>query len=202
MAQVKLRIVGLYFSEIVQMDGEGPWTVRQVMDQYVNNTPAGRPKLAYEVQASADTADENDSVLTISVDHRDPDTGNTFDFNFVSPNAAETGFAATPTTSLGGAKRRDGIYRLQETVLDGGSVVVAWQFYVVGNFGNGPTKSATDPRAPNAGAKTNFVPFGKLEPGQNEVVDGDVVIWRMVAIRRGPIADFESPESFSSVPMA
>lgn len=154
---VRLRVAGLYFNQVVAMVGEGSWTVRQVMDRYIEQRAADQPMLSYETERRGVAAAEQEpTVLAISVMH------------------------LTAPSSLSGTARRPGLYRLQENELDGGSTVLAWQYYIVANDGKGITRSATLPGG-------IFTAFGKHDPQQNGVQEGDAVIWRQVAIRRAPV---------------
>jgi hypothetical protein len=100
-----------------------------------------------------------------------------------------------PTLNLN--KRQPGIYQLTEIAIPGG--VVAWQCYV---YRNGISFSQLYPGAASGGSpaingKTpamGFTAFDRfpLEPG-------DEVVWRQVAILRGPVLPpSEKAESFTS----
>lgn len=186
MTQIRLRIAGLYFNEVVTMDGLEPFTVRDVMEQYKRlgglGTPPGSPdfvKLAYDVQQETDVDPKSGliptpSMLTISCKHPDPFVrykSYTFDpgSKTYTPNAPSD-------QTIGGKERKGGLYRLQETPLDGGSTIVAWQYYVQAMDGNGVNDSAT----PVGGPFTRF--------GEAKLLNaGDLLTWRMVAIRRAPV---------------
>jgi len=171
--QVRLRIAGLYFNEIVNMPAGQTWTVREVMDAYI---AAGTgPELNYDVQLNVAASPELASILTLSVTHKTPQIA----FKFIDLVDGKL-TVRQEVNSLSKKPRKGGLYRLQEIELDGGATVVAWQYYVVAENGAGVTRSATT-------ANTGFKRFGNADPQQNGVRPNDAVIWRNVAIRRRPL---------------
>jgi len=87
--------------------------------------------------------------------------------------------------SLGNKTRVAGAYQLTETIIPGG--VSAWQYYV---YRDGRSFSQLKPPM-NGGPVTGYSPVKGDGSGftgfdQFELIDGDEVIWRQVAILRGP----------------
>jgi hypothetical protein len=84
--------------------------------------------------------------------------------------------------TLGGNKRAAGTYQLTEIAIPSG--VVAWQYYV---YRDGVSVSQYQPSG-GAGFSPAVPPTSSQFEGfdQFELKDGDEVIWRQVAILRGP----------------
>jgi len=97
-----------------------------------------------------------------------------------------------PTLNLD--TRARGIYQLTEIAIPAG--VVAWQYYV---YRKGISWSQLHPGAPTGASPTinkkvpakGFTPFDKFE-----ILAGDEIVWRQVAILRNPVLP-PSPEAVS-----
>jgi hypothetical protein len=166
---VRLRIVGLYFNETIQINDNPNLTVRDVMDEYIRlnpnlAVPGGLEYVRYPVGT-------NDFVRAFSY-HYD----GSYNYN---GDALDT----TPPDglTLGGVNRPSGIYTLSEDLEDDfrdTKVGLVWQYYVVGNNGNGTVKSRTP-------ASRGFQSVGQTPPSYN-IQNKDAIIWRLVAIAREP----------------
>ncbi len=164
---VKLRIVGLYFNETVQVDETKDPTVRDVLDAYIQK----HPNIAVPggLEYSRFPIEDRDFATTFTYHY--PGV-----FNFDGDGAL---VLPDDGLSLGKKTRLAGIYTLSESLEDrltDRSVGLVWQFYVVSAAGD--VKSKTP--------KTRgFTAFGE-RPAGFTLAEGDTIIWRLVGIVREP----------------
>ena len=194
--KVTLDIAGMFFR---QPDVEVPRTasVKDVMDAVVaataNGSTAGTPTFSYTSEPYL-SAPPGRTVNTITVVHRN--------------NSAKS------RQNGGGTGRiyRDGIYSfsddsvfIQETPTKpqrlspadpNKTFVLAWQYYVYDKHG------VDQARKPNALARS-IVPFDKQPDATTgyQLSDGDLIVWRLVAIFLRPTHDsaYELPDSTGTV---
>ncbi len=185
---VRLRIVGLYFNHTVRIEDARGLTVRDVLDEYIRLNPNLAVPGGLEYQRFPVLGNNNDFV-TAFVYHF---SGN---YDFDGNNVILMQPTGPDGTSLGDNERREGIYKLAESFEDDGLLArgagLVWQYYVVSAAG--VVKSATP-------VTRKFQGFGekKLEPlpvppvvrPQYDFVNGDTIIWRLVAIARQPSPEY------------
>ena len=165
---VRLRVVGVFYDEMITVEKAGDITIKDVLDQAEKSslkTFRYRAEERYSKRYAG-------RVLSLS---------------------SFTHKIATLNPSLGARKRTAGIYEIRETVdpINGNEIVHAWQYYVisggkaVSNASNGRDPfdvSPADPKNPLfEKAVAGFTPFEK-----QKVVNNDEIVWRNVSIARGP----------------
>jgi hypothetical protein len=169
---VRLRIAGIYYDEKFEFSA--------LPDPPAINIP-GRNQLAGKtifelLEAAVNKPGKNKENFTYVFERRD---------DHLSITSLGVTHKKNLVGTLGNKSRPAGIYQLTETAIPSG--VVAWQYYV---YRNGISVSQLVP--PVAGgtvtgyspAKGNGTTFTGFD--QCELQDGDEVIWRQVAILRGP----------------
>lgn len=175
---VGLRIVGLFFSQSVTLNTNRNLSVKDVLDAYVSANQLDQP---------------NGLDYDIAFDARNPNELSLLAFTYNYPGTFQPSAANPCGLTIGNKIRPAGIYRLQELVLD--PIVVAWQYYVIDKATN-ENKTKTKPGE-------GFLSFNTPLTGGQKISDGDIIIWRMVAIARRPnVVKIESgcpqvPESLS-----
>lgn len=159
--KVKLRVVGVYLNTPVELDDKGgTLTVKDVMDAYITQHPLTEVGgFDYEPKAGP---------LLRSVSHN---FRGVYDYN---GNGSFTD--GVDGATLGNNPRDAGIYTLEGTT--GGDVNLIWQYYVVAPSGR--VKSKTPPLR-------NFNSFVDV-PTNFQIKNKDTIVWRLVAIRRNPVA--------------
>ena len=186
MADIKLRIVGIYFNTTVTIDDTlfpNGISVKDVLDTYVALHPVTQVGgLAYSVKQDFGdpTARPYESVLSFTHHY-----GGRFDFN---GNGVTTDTVDGPT--LSGSERDAGFYKLQEGTIPGVvSGVLGWQYYV--EDGKGLRKSAT---IRTGTVDKGFDFFGEVpaDPAKR-LAHGDTITWRLVAILLGPTIIGKAP---------
>jgi len=164
---VRLRVVGVFYDEMVTVPDEGKVTIRHILDKAQETS-----QKTFRYRAELRYTDANKRVLSLNsfthkISELDPVRGN---------------------PSLGNRKREAGIYEIRETVdpINGNEIVHAWQYYVirkgkpVSNASQGTGPFDVSPARP-APAQAGFLAFDK-----QGVEDGDEIVWRNVSIARGP----------------
>lgn len=156
---VTLRIVGLFFNKKVVLEDVESNTVKDVMDAYINagNTDLDVPGgLAY-------SDDSRNTLKEISFHYE-----GMYDFN---PNDS----TSPQNKTLDGKVLSAGVRTLTELRVNE-NVLLGWQYYVISK--GGTNKSRTK-------QAKGFTPYGET-PANYEIVDGDTIIWRLVAIALTP----------------
>lgn len=167
--KVNLRVVGLFFSRPVEIEYRDDLSIKDIMDaaiaQYPLQGDADKTGIAYRFSTEGPHSKSSVFEITCGFD-------GTYDEYLPDGTVAKK-----DGLTIGKKRRKAGIYRLQELVLD--PIVVAWQSYVIDkkSFEN-KTKTL-----PGAGFTTFDTPLNKV------IQDGDTIIWRMVAIVRKPNVD-------------
>lgn len=168
---VRLRIAGLYYDEFFSLDQlpgvpaiDIPFrtrpqnlTIFELLEAALRKPGKNKENFVYVFERR----DEHLSITSLGVTHRKSIVG-----------------------TLGNKSRAAGIYQLTETAIPGG--VVAWQYYV---YRNGvsvsqlprKTDAPVSGYSPAKGDGSGFTGFDQFE-----LQEGDEVIWRQVAILRGP----------------
>jgi hypothetical protein len=175
---VNLRIVGLYFNEMVIVDDNDvtkPITVRDVLDAYIK----ANPTLAKPGGLEYNRFPIGGRDFVTAFTYHFPGT-----FNF---DGNDTVIIPPDGPSLGDQTRPAGIYTMAEALEDrftDKSVGLVWQYYVVASDGTLKSKTPEsrgfngfDERLPIPLAGTNPPPF---------LANNDTIIWRLVAIARKP----------------
>jgi hypothetical protein len=153
---VKLRIVGLYFNEPVEITDRPGLTVKDVMDEYIRLNP--NLHVAGGLEYHVGKKYGNMETIAYNFNGR-------YNFNGVQ----------NPRTSgktLKGEHRSPGIYRLSETLLSTPQVELGWQYYVMSARGKNKSKTKSS---------GGFKNFNDPNPDYN-IQNGDTIIWRLVAI--------------------
>lgn len=156
--KVRLRIVGLFLKETVELSGPGPFTVKQVMDAYIDQTNTfnenkpdadKRPQLSYSEEVDASDGTVGPSFLdSLSVTHY------------------------APFESATKRHYPKGLYTLDDPLFARNSNgIPVWQYYVR-NIQAQPESSAN-----------GFVPFARA---QFDMKTGWSIIWRCVVIVTSP----------------
>lgn len=167
--KVRLRIVGVFYDEMITVEKDGKVTVKDVLDEAEKSsleTFRYRAEERYSKRYAG-------RVLSLS---------------------SFTHKITTLDPSLGARKRAAGIYEIRETVdpINGNEIVHAWQYYVisggkaVSNASDGKDPFDVSPASPKNStispkAVAGFTPFDR-----QEVVNNDEIVWRNVSIARGP----------------
>jgi hypothetical protein len=167
---VRLRIVGLYFNETVKINDKQKLTVRDVLDKYISEHPDLSVPGGLEYVRFPLVKNGKDYVKTFNYHF-----GGNYNYDGDTPN-----LTVDDGTTLGKNKRDAGVYSLSEDLEDEfrtPNIGLVWQYYVVADNGDGVVKSKTPP-------DRSFTPFG-AKPDY-DIADGDLIIWRLVAIARKP----------------
>jgi hypothetical protein len=178
LVNVNLRIVGLYFNEIVRVDDAPTTTVRTVMDEYIRL----HPEIAVPggLEYGRFPINGRDFVTTLTYHFGG-------DFNFDANKVVQI---PPDGPSLGDQSRPAGIYTLSESLEDQFSdtkVGLVWQYYVVSAAGEVKSKTPVSRGFSGFGEPLpNLIdPLGGPDIPQT-FADGDSIIWRLVAIARRP----------------
>lgn len=159
---VNLRIVGIFFSEKVEVDASHPLSVKNVLDAYISTHPLSLPRgLSYSCSMSAPGPLFLDS----------------FSHNY-DGSYEENGNSVPDGATIGNKVRPAGIYKLAE--IDANPIAVVWQYYVI----DATTHKNKTKTLPGEG----FTPFTTPLTGPATITQNDTIIWRMVAIVRSPNA--------------
>jgi hypothetical protein len=162
--KVKLRVVGVYLNAPVELDDKGgTLSVKDVMDAYIASHPIGSlGGLSY--------TESGGFLDSVSHNYR-----GVFDFD-------GNGSVTNPSDgkTLGDNIRPAGIYTLSEQDLANGLSKLVWQYYVVAP--NNTLKSKTK----RVNGVSMFTPFGMPLTGNEQIKEGDDIIWRLVAIATSP----------------
>jgi hypothetical protein len=154
--QVTLRIVGLFFNKKVIIPDVTTNTVEDVMEAYIN---AGNSDIA--IPGGLSYLDDLRGTLNEISFHYE----GTYDFN---PNNA------TPpqNQTLQGKTLPAGKRTLRELRVDA-NVILGWQYYVISKRGTNKSKTKQ---------AQGFTPYGVNPPLTYNIVEGDTIVWRLVAI--------------------
>ena len=154
--QVTLRIVGLFFNKKVIIPDVTTNTVEDVMEAYIN---AGNSNIA--IPGGLTYKDDTRGTLKEISFHYE----GTYDFN---PNNA------TPpqNQTLQGKTLPARVRTLKELRVDA-NVILGWQYYVISKRGTNKSKTKQ---------AQGFMPYGVTPPLTYNIVEGDTIIWRLVAI--------------------
>lgn len=183
---VKLRIVGVYFNNKVEIDPDEITTVKGVMDEYQRLHPDVKvPGGVRFEEAPYDLLPHRGVESLFKVIYNYPGKYNFFDDSL-----------KTNGETLGGRIRKAGVLRLEEQKLpmtfEGVTVAAVWQYYVVG--ADGVNRSATKPL-------TGFQGYNALKNQYHPFKDGDTIIWRLVVLTL-PLPEENSNEPFESLATA
>ncbi len=181
---VKLRIVGLYFHENVKITDKPGLTVRDVLDKYISehsdlSVAGGLEYIRFPFEKNG-----RDFVKTFNYNF-----GGTYNYEgdgtlVVATNPELPTPTAPDGISLGKQEREEGIYTLSEDFEDEftspatKAVGLVWQYYVTDKDHKPKSKTPVN---------RGFLPFGtNPAPVLYDLVEGDTITWRLVAIARGP----------------
>jgi hypothetical protein len=178
---VKLRIVGLYFNETVEIDDTEDFTVRDVLDKYIAKHPNISVVGGLEYIRFPFPGNNSDFVKTFTYHY-----GGIYNFDAnnkleVAPPPSIPTPAAPDGLTLGKQNRLPGIYTLSEDFEDelvsGATkpVGLVWQYYVTDSIGVSKSKTPVD---------RGFQAFG--EDATYILQNDDIITWRLVAICRKP----------------
>ena len=167
MAQINLRIVGLYFNEEVNIPLKKGLTVKDVVDKYIERNND------ISIAGGLDYTPPNPYTPGSSVESF------TYNFNGSFNYDGLPGISLVDGPTLGKRKRKAGVYTLSEetlkTELAEEKIFLTWQYYVVSK--GGKVKSKTP-------SSRKFTRWGN--PPDYKFKDGDSVIWRLVAVYDAP----------------
>jgi len=186
---VHLRIVGLFFSKTVQINNDRPISIKDVIDKYIKDNDFFYP-VNDPVEANRGKAKPNGLAYTASSEGPglQPHSILSFTHNydgFYREKGKDDGCGRT----IGGKKRLEGTYRLQELALD--PIVVAWQSYLIDGTTH-KNKTKTPPGLAIGSGTSQFTTFDIPLIGDQAIKGGDTIIWRMVAIARRPNVVFDT----------
>lgn len=170
---VRLRIAGIYYDEKFNLGDLTPIPAITIPDRV---PPIGGGPTIFELLEAAYRKPGKNKEGFVYVFERRGD--------FLSITSLGVTHKKDLVGSLGNKSRPAGTYQLTEIAIPSG--VVAWQYYV---YRDGISVSQLVP--PAGGPVTGFSPAKGNGQGftgfdQFELEDGDEVIWRQVAILRGP----------------
>jgi len=174
---VRLRVVGVFYDEILKIPGAGAKTVKDVLDFAV---AAAQGTFIYTAETRFDKA-KGKVIHSLKA------------FEHVLDDPLKP--------SLGNRQRAPGRYVLGETVenIGGSSIVHAWQYYVLDMAGKAISNAVEGKGRYEVSAAAPAVPLDPMDPiakpgftpfDQQKVPDGAEVIWRNVSIVRTPAAPF------------
>jgi hypothetical protein len=168
---IRLRIAGIYYDESFKME---ELVAAPAITLPGRDAPGAGPTIFELLETAVAKPGENKSDFVYVFERR----GKALSITSLGVRHDKE-FGPT----LGRNTRRNGIYQLTEIAIPEG--VVAWQYYV---YRGGKSESQQQPPTPPT---TGFSPAkgnGRGFTGFDQFVlrDGDEVIWRQVAILRGP----------------
>ena len=163
MAQINLRIVGLYFNEEVNIPLKKGLTVKDVVDKYIERNND------ISIAGGLDYTPPNPYTPGSSVESF------TYNFNGSFNYDGLPGISLVDGPTLGKNNRRAGTYTLSETLLATEEAFLTWQYYVVSKGGKVKSKTSS---------LRKFTPWG--DAPDYKFKDGDSIIWRLVAVYDAP----------------